>query len=148
MNGMYAPTGGNIDGGTYPADIWGTYMKKAVGSYCGDFKRPTEPFTSQPFQGHYARQGGKEEDESGDDPSDAQVPEPGAETEPEDGADGNGDTNRGGDNGNDARQRQRQRRQRRRQRRGLRPEPVRDPAAGRARDRSAGGGTQAPPGDG
>ena len=60
MNGMYAPTGGNIDGGTYPADIWGTYMKKAAGSYCGDFKRPTEPFTSQPFQGHYARQGGKE----------------------------------------------------------------------------------------
>ena len=96
MNGMYAPTGGNIDGGTYPADIWGTYMKKAAGSYCGDFKRPTEPFTSQPFQGHYARQGGKEEDESGDDPSGAQVPEPGTETEPEDGADDNGDSNRGG----------------------------------------------------
>src|SRR3954466_9273258 len=27
MNGMYRPTGGNIDGGTYPADIWGEYMK-------------------------------------------------------------------------------------------------------------------------
>ena len=75
MNGMYAPTGGNIDGGTYPADI-GAYMKKAAGSYCGDFKRPTEPFTSQPFQGHYSRQGGKGEDESGDDPSDAQAPSP------------------------------------------------------------------------
>ena len=44
MNGMYAPTGGNIDGGTYPADIWGEYMKQAVGKYCGDFKKPTEPF--------------------------------------------------------------------------------------------------------
>ena len=44
MNGMYAPTGGNIDGGTYPADIWGQYMKQAVGKYCGDFKKPTEPF--------------------------------------------------------------------------------------------------------
>src|SRR3954449_587699 len=44
MNGMYAPTGGNIDGGTHPADIWGEYMKQAVGKYCGDFKQPTEPF--------------------------------------------------------------------------------------------------------
>ena len=30
MNGMYLG-GRNIDGGTYPADIWGTYMKQAVG---------------------------------------------------------------------------------------------------------------------
>ena len=68
MNGMYAPTGGNIDGGTYPADIWGEYMKQAVGKYCGDFKKPTEPFTSQPFLGHYAREGGKddEKDEDGE----------------------------------------------------------------------------------
>ena len=63
MNGMYAPTGGNIDGGTYPADIWGDYMKQAVGKYCGDFKKPTEPFTSQPFLGHYAREGGKDDEE-------------------------------------------------------------------------------------
>ena len=63
MNGMYAPTGGNIDGGTYPADIWGEYMKQAVGKYCGDFKQPTEPFQSQPFLGHYAREGGKDDDE-------------------------------------------------------------------------------------
>jgi penicillin-binding protein 1A len=99
MNGMYV-TGGNIDGGTYPADIWGTYMKKAAGKYCGGFKRPTEPFSSQPFQGHYARQGGKEEDSDGEDPSGAQIPEPGTETEPENGTGGNGDTNRGGNNGN------------------------------------------------
>ena len=62
MNGMYAPTGGNIDGGTYPADIWGEYMKQAVGKYCGDFKKPTEPFQSQPFLGHYAREGGKDDE--------------------------------------------------------------------------------------
>src|SRR3954454_13904383 len=62
MNGMYAPTGGNIDGGTYPADIWGAYMKKAVGKYCGDFKKPTDPFSSQPFLGHYARAGGKDDE--------------------------------------------------------------------------------------
>jgi penicillin-binding protein 1A len=61
MNGMYAPTGGNIDGGTYPAAIWGAYMKKAVGKYCGEFKKPTEPFQSQPFFGHYSKQGGKDD---------------------------------------------------------------------------------------
>ena len=83
MNGLYLG-GRNIDGGTYPADIWGTYMKQAVGKYCGDFKRPTEPFNSQPFQGHYARQGGKDDEEgSGDDQGTAPIPEPGTETEPE-----------------------------------------------------------------
>jgi penicillin-binding protein 1A len=65
MNGMYAPTGGNIDGGTYPAAIWGAYMKNAVGKYCGEFKKPTEPFQSQPFFGHYSKQGGKD-DKNGD----------------------------------------------------------------------------------
>jgi penicillin-binding protein 1A len=66
MNGMYAPTGGNIDGGTYPADIWGEYMKQAKGKFCGEFKKPTKPFQSQPFLGHYSRQGGKDDDSSGD----------------------------------------------------------------------------------
>jgi penicillin-binding protein 1A len=60
MNGMYRPTGGNIDGGTYPADIWHDYMAKAIGKYCGDFKPPREPFQSQPFFGHYSRSGAKE----------------------------------------------------------------------------------------
>ena len=66
MNGIYSPTGGNIDGGTYPADIWGEYMKQAVGKYCGDFTKPTEPFTSQPFLGHYARDGGKDDEKDRD----------------------------------------------------------------------------------
>ena len=65
MNGMFH--GANIDGGTYPAQIWGEYMKKAHGKYCGDFKQPTEPFQSQPFFGHYSRSG-KDETKS-DDPS-------------------------------------------------------------------------------
>jgi penicillin-binding protein 1A len=73
MNGMYAPTGGNIDGGTYPADIWGEYMKQAIGKSCGEFKKPTEPFSSQPFLGHYARQGGKD-DEDGKDKVDPDAP--------------------------------------------------------------------------
>ena len=66
MNGMYS-TARNIDGGTYPAQIWGEYMKKAYGKYCGDFKQPTEPFQSQPFFGHYSRSG-KDETKS-DDPA-------------------------------------------------------------------------------
>src|SRR3954463_3143727 len=67
MNGMYRPTGGNIDGGTYPADIWHEDMLKAVGKYCGDFKKPTQPFVSQPFFGHYSREGVKgDEGNSGD----------------------------------------------------------------------------------
>jgi penicillin-binding protein 1A len=61
MNGLYF--GRNVDGGTYPADIWGHYMKKAVGRSCGDFERPTEPFQSQPFFGHYARSGRDDDDD-------------------------------------------------------------------------------------
>ena len=44
MNGLYF--GRNVDGGTFPADIWGEYMKHAKGSYCGDFRQPKEPFVS------------------------------------------------------------------------------------------------------
>jgi penicillin-binding protein 1A len=84
MNGLYAPTGGNIDGGTYPADIWGAYMKKAVGKYCGQFKQPKEPFHSQPFYGNYSRQGGKDgaDDESVD--PDAPGIAPGTQAAPND----------------------------------------------------------------
>jgi penicillin-binding protein 1A len=92
MNGMYGPTGGNIDGGTYPADIWGAYMKKAIGQYCGDFKQPTQPFHSQPFFGHYSRQGGKDgEDDKNVDPNEPGVA-PGTQTTP-------GDDSQGGNGG-------------------------------------------------
>jgi len=79
MNGMYRPTGGNIDGGTYPADIWADYMRKAVGKFCGDFKKPTQPFHSQPFFGHYSREGlsdeeNKDPNASGQ-PNDPQAPQ-------------------------------------------------------------------------
>jgi penicillin-binding protein 1A len=55
MNGLYF--GRNVDGGTYPADIWGAYMSQAKGSYCGSFPLPKEPFQSSPFYGKYARTG-------------------------------------------------------------------------------------------
>jgi penicillin-binding protein 1A len=55
MNGLYF--GRNVDGGTFPADIWGAYMSQAKGSYCGSFPLPTEPFQSAPFFGKYSRSG-------------------------------------------------------------------------------------------
>jgi penicillin-binding protein 1A len=55
MNGLYH--GANVDGGTYPADIWHAYMQQAIGKFCGPFAKPKEPFVSQPFFGHYATTG-------------------------------------------------------------------------------------------
>jgi penicillin-binding protein 1A len=55
MTGLYF--GRNVDGGTYPADIWGAYMSQAKGSYCGSFRLPKEPFSSSPFFGKYSRSG-------------------------------------------------------------------------------------------
>jgi penicillin-binding protein 1A len=46
-------------GGTVAAPIWGTYMKIAHGSFCGDFPQPKVPFHSSPFFGHYATTGVK-----------------------------------------------------------------------------------------
>jgi penicillin-binding protein 1A len=50
--------GGPVAGGTFPAEIWGTYMSKAKRGYCGTWKTPKEPFVSQPFFGRYSRSGG------------------------------------------------------------------------------------------
>jgi penicillin-binding protein 1A len=55
MTGLYF--GSNVDGGTYPADIWGAYMSQAKGSYCGDFSPPKEAFQASPFFGKYSRSG-------------------------------------------------------------------------------------------
>jgi penicillin-binding protein 1A len=60
MNSQFQ--GGPVDGGTFPALIWGAYMKQAVGKYCGDFQQPSQPFVSQQFFGHYATSGRKSAD--------------------------------------------------------------------------------------
>ena len=49
--------GGPVDGGTFPADIWGAYMKSVVGNFCGPFPQPKEPFVSRPFFGQYSTTG-------------------------------------------------------------------------------------------
>jgi penicillin-binding protein 1A len=56
MNGLYF--GRNVDGGTFPADIWGDYMGRIKGKYCGDFAPPKHPFVSSPFHGRYSKSGG------------------------------------------------------------------------------------------
>jgi penicillin-binding protein 1A len=55
MNNLH--NGGPVDGGTFPAEIWGDYMKVAKGGFCGDFEQPTEPFQPQPFFGKYSATG-------------------------------------------------------------------------------------------
>ena len=45
--------GGPVDGGTFPAEIWGNYME-AVSSNCGEFAKPATGFVSRPFSGRYA----------------------------------------------------------------------------------------------
>ena len=42
--------GGNVDGGTFPAQIWGQYMKAAAGKYCGKFVAPKEKFKPKNFK--------------------------------------------------------------------------------------------------
>jgi penicillin-binding protein 1A len=48
----------NLDRGTFPAHIWGEYMKSIVGGFCGPFPLPKEPFQSKPFFGTYSSTGG------------------------------------------------------------------------------------------
>jgi penicillin-binding protein 1A len=54
---MYPPTTPiSVAGGTYPAEIWGRYMRQ-VKKGCGDFRQPKNPFSASPFFGRYATTG-------------------------------------------------------------------------------------------
>ena len=48
--------GRNVDGGTFPAEIWGRYMKAAAGKFCGKFKPPKEKFQTKRFRGQNGQQ--------------------------------------------------------------------------------------------
>jgi penicillin-binding protein 1A len=56
MNTLYF--GGPVDGGTYPADVWGDYMGRISGGDCGQWKEPKTPFIASPFHGRYSSSGG------------------------------------------------------------------------------------------
>jgi penicillin-binding protein 1A len=47
-----------VAGGSFPALIWGKYMKKAQPK-CKEFAKPKTAFESQPFSGKYAAEGKK-----------------------------------------------------------------------------------------
>jgi penicillin-binding protein 1A len=90
---MYYPnTPISVAGGTYPAQIWGRYMRAAKRG-CGDFRPPREPFVSAPFFGKYATTGAP-----GADPAAPVAPTTEA---PADEAIGNGGTPGGEQNGGD-----------------------------------------------
>jgi penicillin-binding protein 1A len=97
--------GGSVAGGTFPAEIWGDYMKAVKGKFCGDFAPPKTPFHSSPFFGKYSRSGGRG---TGDDQSTQQFvpttpvePTPQAEeNKPDDKPADNGGGNNGGGNDN------------------------------------------------
>jgi penicillin-binding protein 1A len=80
MNGLYF--GRNVDGGTFPADIWGDYMGRIKGDYCGDFTPPKTPFVASPFYGRYSKSGGAL---TGGDVGDTEVEQAPAPTAPETG---------------------------------------------------------------
>jgi penicillin-binding protein 1A len=48
--------GANVDGGTFPAQIWGQYMKMAAKGFCGTFAKPSHAFKSKPFKGKFSRE--------------------------------------------------------------------------------------------
>jgi len=87
MLGLYYGT--NVAGGTFPAEIWGAYMKEAKGKFCGDFADPTVPFTATPFFGEYASTGKvSEDDDEGLDPTLPEDKKPKPEDKPESGTGG------------------------------------------------------------
>src|SRR4051794_19407237 len=90
MNGLYF--GRNVDGGTFPADIWGAYMKTIIGHFCGPFAQPKEPFQSRPFFGQYSSNGGNKLGlgASKDDTTKPQVDQ--QQTQPQDQQDATGGT--------------------------------------------------------
>ena len=60
--------GGPVAGGTFPAEIWGDYMRVAKRDFCGDFPQPKVAFQGQSFAGKYqksSRSGDEDYDTNG-----------------------------------------------------------------------------------
>ncbi|HEX5780333.1 MAG TPA: penicillin-binding transpeptidase domain-containing protein, partial [Solirubrobacteraceae bacterium] len=90
MNGLFF--GGNVDGGTFPAAIWGAYMKSVIGGFCGDFPQPKVPFSSSPFFGEYSSNGGGVDLGNGESETTPDAPAPAPATPPSTGGDPSGGT--------------------------------------------------------
>ncbi|HVL31355.1 MAG TPA: transglycosylase domain-containing protein [Solirubrobacteraceae bacterium] len=57
--------GGPVDGGTFPAQIWGDYMKSARRGFCKPFQKPGASFKSKPFRARYGGGGALRDGGSG-----------------------------------------------------------------------------------
>lgn len=93
---MRSVHGISVAGGTFPAEIWGKYMKTAKGGYCGDFEKSGKPFDAQPFFGRYSKTGSSDDDDYdsyGDQPDD--YPPPPGDDAPSGDEPGNGVDNGG-----------------------------------------------------
>ena len=54
---MYSVHGIRVAGGTFPAAIWGDYMRKVATKDCSSFQPPSQGASFQPFYGRYSRTG-------------------------------------------------------------------------------------------
>jgi len=54
---MRSVHGISVNGGSFPAEIWGDYMKGAKRGFCGEFAKPATPARFVPFFGKYAKTG-------------------------------------------------------------------------------------------
>ena len=72
MSNLYL--GGPVVGGSYPALIWGAYMRQAKGRFCGDFPAPKEPFEASPFSGGYSGTGAPGDDQQPSEPGGQALP--------------------------------------------------------------------------
>jgi penicillin-binding protein 1A len=102
MNGLYF--GRNVDGGTFPAEIWGDYMKVAKRKFCGSFRPATTVPQWTPFSGTYQQRTLRLRKDTGSEQSGAgSEPSAGDEEENRDerrgGGDGDADDNGGGGGG-------------------------------------------------
>jgi penicillin-binding protein 1A len=79
--------GSSVAGGTFPAEIWGDYMRKAKGGFCGEFSKPTQPLAFTKFFGKYATGQSKTDDGTGTfqyaPPTTGGAPAPSATTAPD-----------------------------------------------------------------
>jgi penicillin-binding protein 1A len=54
---MRSVHGIEVQGASFPAEIWHDFMNVAHHGYCSDFPAPTTPFVASPFYGKYSKQG-------------------------------------------------------------------------------------------
>jgi penicillin-binding protein 1A len=57
--------GMSVAGGSFPAQIWGAFMRQAKGSDCRSFPQPTTPATFSPFHGEHTSTGKTPTDANG-----------------------------------------------------------------------------------